>query len=193
MLFFISTFWTFSKLLPYILSLVGGIFFAYTFSKIQSKFGRLKYIIWLIPFLIYFSIHPIYEGDFSNNSTSKSSKSLPLKDKSSQLIVVVIPGCPFCFSSIQTMKEFHARNSNLRIRYIVCSSENKDLAVYKKEINGAFTIENTNEPKKWAKFVNGRFPSFVYVNKAKVQIWSNDGFGVIAKDEIESSLKESFN
>lgn len=186
-------FWTFSKLLPYILSLVGGIFFAYIFSKIQSKFGRLKYIIWLIPFLIYFSIHPIYEGDFSNNSTSKSSKSLPLKDKSSQLIVVVIPGCPFCFSSIQTMKEFQSRNSKLRIRYIVCSSVNKDLVVYKKEINSAFTIENTNDPKKWAKFVNGRFPSFVYVNKAKVQIWSNDGFGVIAKDEIESSLKESFN
>lgn len=91
------------------------------------------------------------------------------------------------------MKEFQARNSNLRIRYIVCSSENKDLAVYKKEINGAFTIENTKNPKKWAKFVNGRFPSFVYVNKANVQIWSNDGFGVIAKDAIESSLKESFN
>ena len=186
-------FWTFSKLLPYILSLVGGIFFAYIFSKIQSKFGRLKYIIWLIPFLIYFSIHPIYEGDFSNNSTSKSSKSLPLKDKSSQLIVVVIPGCPFCFSSIQTMKEFHVRNSKLRIRYIVCSSEYNSSIEYKKEINGAFAIENTNEPKKWAKFVNGRFPSFVYVNKAKVQIWSNDGFGVIAKDAIESSLKESFN
>lgn len=91
------------------------------------------------------------------------------------------------------MKEFHTRNSNLRIRYIVCSSENKDLAVYKNEINGAFAIENANEPKKWAKFVNGRFPSFVYVNNAKVQIWSNDGFGVIAKDAIESSLKESFN
>ena len=91
------------------------------------------------------------------------------------------------------MKEFLARNSKLRIRYIVCFSENKDLAVYKKEINGAFAIENTNDPKKWAKFVNGRFPSFVYVNNAKVKIWSNDGFGVIAKDAIESSLKESFN
>jgi len=170
-----------------------GYFFACIFSKVQSKFGRLKYIIWLIPFLVYFSIHPIYEGDFSNNSTSKSIKSLPLKDKSAQLIVVVIPGCPFCFSSIQTMKEFHSRNSKLRIRYIVCSSENKDLVVYKKEINGAFTIENTNDSKKWAKFVKGKFPSFVYVNKAKVQIWSNDGFGVIAKDAIESSLKESFN
>jgi hypothetical protein len=91
------------------------------------------------------------------------------------------------------MKEFHVRNSKLRIRYIVCSSEYNSSIEYKKEINGAFAIENTNEPKKWAKFVNGRFPSFVYVNKAKVQIWSNDGFGVVAKDAIESSLKESFN
>jgi len=41
--------------------------------------------------------------------------------------------------------------------------------------------------------VKGRFPSFVYVAAKNSKIWSNEGFGVRAKDAIESSLKAPFN
>ena len=59
---------------------VIGILLAFLFFK-KSKNERIgkipKLIISLVlfvaPFLIYFAIHPIYEGDFSNNSYSVES------------------------------------------------------------------------------------------------------------------------
>jgi hypothetical protein len=184
-------YWTFLKLLPYILSVVGGIFLSLVFSR--TRFKKVKYIVWVLPFAIYFIFQPIYEGDFSNDYREYPTNKLPIEIEKDQLIVVVIPGCPFCYNSIQTMKEFQARNSKLRVHYIVCSTEQTSILDYKKEINGAFSIENTKAPKKWAKIVKGRFPSFVYVAAKNSKIWSNDGFGVRAKDAIESSLKEPFN
>lgn len=180
-----------TKLLPYILSVVGGIFLSLVFSI--TRFKKVKYIVWVLPFAIYFIFQPIYEGDFSNDHREYPTNKLPLEIEKDQLIVVVIPGCPFCYNSIQTMKEFQARNSKLRVHYIVCSTDQTSILDYKKEINGAFSIENTKAPKKWAKILRGRFPSFVYVAVKNSKIWSNDGFGVRAKDAIESSLKESFN
>ena len=72
---------TISKLISYLLFVVIGILLAFLFFK-KSKNERIgkipKLIISLVlfvaPFLIYFAIHPIYEGDFSNNSYSIDSK-----------------------------------------------------------------------------------------------------------------------
>ena len=71
----ISLSFTVSKLISYLLFVVIGILLAFLFFK-KSKNKRIskipKLIIGLVlfvaPFLIYFAIHPIYEGDFSNNS-----------------------------------------------------------------------------------------------------------------------------
>ena len=178
-------YYTISKITPYILTIVGGLFLTYLFSKISGRIRFIRFFIWVIPFGIYFIFNPIYEGDFSNNYIEISLKKGLVSSKEDQLLVITIPGCPFCMASIQTMKQIKKRVPNLKVKYIVCSSDSLSTELYKTEIKGSFPISTTHKPKVWAKICQGKFPSYVLVTKNGTRIWSNDNFGSLAKDEVE--------
>ncbi len=178
-------FWTLSKITPYFLTIVGGLFLTYLFSKISGRIRFIRFFIWAVPFGIYFILKPIYEGDFSNNYREISLKKGLISSKEDQLLVITIPGCPFCMASIQTMKHIKKRVPTLKVKYLVCSSDSLTIKSYSREINGSFPISTTQNPTEWAKICQGKFPSYVLVTKNGTRIWSNDNFGSLAKDEVE--------
>jgi thioredoxin-related protein len=181
--------WTILKALPYLATLLGGAFLFWIFSKFKSNLSYLKFIIWIVPFAIFFALNPIYEGDFSNDFRIISTQKLPQKTQGNQLLVITIPGCPYCHGSIENLKKLKKRNPNLNIRFIVCDSNPTSTKEYKQEIHNDFKVESTKFGKEWAELTNGRFPSFIFNNKSnETKLWSNDGFGVRAKDEIESNF-----
>ena len=171
---------------------IGGIFLSYLFSKTNTKVRLFRYFIWAIPFAIYFAFNPIFEGDFSNNYRELPIKKGLIQAESNQLIVVTIPGCPFCMASIKTIKEIQNRVPNLNVKYVVCSSDTTAVALYKEEIKGSFPITIAPNLKEYARITQGKFPSYMLISKSFVRIWSNDGFGAIAKDEVKAYFSELY-
>jgi len=178
-------YWSLSKIAPYILTIVGGLFLTYLFSIISGKIRFIRFFVWIIPLGIYFVFNPIYEGDFSNNYREITLKEGLVSSKADQLLVITIPGCPFCMASIETMKQLKKRVPSLKVKYIVCSTDSLSIDLYNKEIKGSFPISTTKSPKDWAKICQGKFPSYVLITKKGTRIWSNDNFGSLAKDEVE--------
>lgn len=186
--------WTFSKILPYALLIIFGIVLAFLASKLDSlkkiKQNWLKppliFTIFTLPFIIGFALNPIYEGDFSLNGEKISKNLSPLDFQKDGITVIAIPGCKYCFESIEKLKKIKKRNPSISIRFIVCCTEKQLLSEYKKEVNGAFPVLNANNPMALANTAKRFFPSFVRVkNKQPVYVWSNDQFGVRAIDLIE--------
>ncbi len=171
--------------------ILGGVFLFWIFSRLKGKIRIIRFFIWIVPFLIYFILNPIYQGDFSNEFRTIQTKSLPINALKNELIVISIPGCPFCFGSIESLKILKKRNPSLKINFIVCSSDSLSTLEYSKESGESFPINYSNTPEKWAKIANGKFPTFLFVGKEQSKVWNNDGFGVRAKDEIESVISRN--
>lgn len=178
-------FWTLFKIAPYFLTIVGGLFLSFLFSRIRGKIRFLRFFIWVIPFGIYFILNPIYEGDFSNNYREITLKNGLVSSKEDHLLVITIPGCPFCMASIETMKQLKKRVPSLKVKYIVCSTDSSSTILYKRKIAGSFPISTTIKSKEWAEISKGKFPSYVLITQKGTRIWSNDNFGSLAKDEVE--------
>lgn len=186
--------WTFSKIFPYALLVFFGILLAFITTKstlihkISKKWLKIFVIViaFTLPFTLGFALHPIYEGDFSLNGEEITKNLSPLDFEKDGITVIAIPGCHFCFESIEKLKKIKKRNPKLSINFVVCCDEKKLLTDYIKEVNGAFTICNSKNPMALAKMSNHIFPSFIKVkNKKPIYSWSNDQFGVRAIDFIE--------
>ena len=180
--------WTLSKIIPYLLCLVGGFLFSFLIFRLKGKIRLLRFIVWILPIGIYFAINPIYEGDFSNTYRTEKITSLTAKLHSNELLVIAIPGCPYCFESIAALKIMKQRNPKLKITFLVCSKDKKTVLPYAKEIDHSFEIVTTQNAQKWAKLVHGKFPSYIRLKNGKLYIWSNDTFGCMAKDEVEKGF-----
>lgn len=187
--------WSFAKIAPYLTLIIGGILIALFFRKnVELKSNVLKQILfWLIlitPVAIGFNFNPIYEGDFSKNGRVIEKEIIHDDFLSTDLVVITIPGCEYCHGSIPSLKLLKKRNPNLRIRMIVCSSDPKELKPYKKEVGHSFDLQLASNPDSLAAVANFAFPSFVMVkNNLPSEIWSNDQFGVRAKDVLEKYFK----
>ena len=185
--------WTFSKLLPYGITIACGVLLFFQIKKISFNRSLLKSILLLIafalPFTIGFAFHPIYEGDFSSEGEIVKKNTSPSEFKNDGLTVTTIPECPFCFGSIEKLKKIQKRNPKLKIDFIVCAKNIKYLKKYKNEINGAFSIRMAENADSLAITSGLRFPTFFLIkNKKPVYKWSNDQFGVCAIDEFESNF-----
>ena len=186
--------WSFSKLAPYLTLLLGGILIAIWFRKYIVMPRTIKNILfWLIlviPFVVGFVFNPIYEGDFSVNG-QKINKEIKYSDfLNADLVVITIPGCPFCHESVGTLKKMKERNPNMRIRMVVCSSDVKALEPYKESIGDAFDLQLASDGEKIANVADMSFPTFVLVkNNLPTEKWSNDQFGAGAKDVFEKYFK----
>lgn len=182
---------TLSKLLSYLVFVIIGVVLSSLFFK-KSRIGGISKILRLIislvlftiPFLVYFAIHPIYEGDFSNNSYSiNSAVDFP---KKKQLTIIALANCPYCIQSIETSKLLKKKNPSISIEYWVLSTDLKDKAKYQKLLKGIAKVKlkgkNADELAVMAK---GSYPTFVISDKHKaIKAWNNDSFGVRAMDEV---------
>ena len=186
---------TVSKLISYFLFLVIGILLAFLFFK-KSKNERIgkipKLIISLVlfvaPFLIYFAIHPIYEGDFSNNSYSIDSKvDFPRKK---QLTIIALANCPYCIQSIETSKLLKKKNPGIKIEYWVLSNSPAHYMKYKKLLGNAAQVKlKARISDELAVIAKGSYPTFVISDNNKaIKAWNNDSFGVMAMDEVCSGF-----
>ena len=191
----ISLSFTVSKLISYLLFVVIGILLAFLFFK-KSKNDRIgkipKLIISLVlfvaPFLIYFAIHPIYEGDFSNNSYSIDSKvDFPQKK---QLTIIALANCPYCIQSIETSKLLKKKNPGMKIEYWVLSNSPAHYMKYKKLLGKAAQVKlKARISDELAVIAKGSYPTFVISdNKKAIKAWNNDSFGVMAMDEVCSGF-----
>ncbi len=181
--------WFLSKLLPYLLALLFGAFLFILLRRLL-KGNRLQH--WLsipfivLPFLIYFTFYPIYEGDFSNSFQRSKNKDILPSGGNRKLVVITIPNCPYCFESIQKLKIIHRRNPSLEIQFLVCTDNENDLLKSKTEAENSFKVEKQSAGKKLAILANYKFPTFLLFDKNQdIKIWNNDNFGVLAIDEVE--------
>ena len=186
---------TLSKAISYLLFVVIGLLLAFSFFK-KSKNGRIskipKLIISLVlfvaPFLIYFALHPIYEGDFSNNSYSIETKvDFPNKK---QLTIIALANCPYCIESIQLSKFLKKKNPAFRIEYWVLSSNPVHQLKYKKLLGKVAHVRlKAKITTDLSIIAKGSFPTFVLSNNTKaIKAWNNDSFGVMAMDEVCSGF-----
>lgn len=181
-----------SKSLPFVLMLVLGILLVYLIRrKLKKRWMRnASFVLLLLPVVIYFIVNPIYNGDFSNDFRVENVDSTTKEIKKGTLTVITIPGCPFCLESIPTLKIMKDRvESKKDINFIVCSSQRSDLKKYKAESKGKLKVKLAKNIDAMAKLAGGSFPAFVYTSKSgEMTVWSNDGFGVVAKDWVEEKL-----
>jgi hypothetical protein len=183
--------WTWSKLLPYVVLPILGLAIWTLFRKRMQKRwlrGTTLLLSVVIPFALYFILYPIYEGDFSNNS-EKVALIPELKSGQQKLVVITIPGCPFCMESVHRMKDFKKRNPAVDIEYRVCSTDPIDLKVYKETAGKAFPVVLAQDIGKLSGLAESAFPAFILTDGQSGVRWSNDHFGVAALDEVEGRFQ----
>jgi hypothetical protein len=181
--------WTISKILPYVLFLIiGGLISFYLFKRTSRK--KKLFIatpLSILPFIVFFILFPIYEGDFSNSPYSPDTKFI--KELSgADLVVIAIPGCPFCLESARKINLLKSRNPEIEIRFVVCTTRDEDLLVYRKAFHKSISVEKTIENDLFLEVARNGFPTFVSLQHGEIKkAWSNDAFGVRAIDEVESN------
>jgi hypothetical protein len=188
--------WLFSKAFPYSLLFILGIILFLLFRKafsVQKKIVSFLFGFILItsPFLVGLLLNPIYEGDFSNVSRKPNNLKVYEEFKNAQLVVVSIPGCPYCMGSIDLQKKMIARNPKLKVNFVVCDSRPESIDDYKKEIgNSPIKAMNTANGDAFAKLADGSFPCFLMVKNGKaIKKWAAGDFGMSARDEVENEVK----
>jgi hypothetical protein len=193
--------WTSAKIAPYLLLVIFGILIARWFSKFfiyKIISNRLKFlrpivfvVITAIPFVIGFTLNPIYEGDFSKQGTEIKNTTFINDFRKADLAVITIPGCPYCYHSISKLRQLKARNPEMRIKFIVCTSNDEELKDYIAEGGNDIMVSKTKNIESLSKMAEGKFPTFVMVkNNKAVYRWSNDQFGCMAIDHLESELSK---
>ncbi len=184
--------WTMSKTLPYVLCIIIGIVVMLFLKKrMRTTSKLLKWIVGsiglILPFVFYFSFHPIYEGDFSNNSISVDMENDLSELRGEKMVIISIANCPYCYESITRVKKLKERNPDINIEMRVCSSDSNSVNWYNEVAGENMNVVLAENKEALAKLAFGSFPTFVLVNNdSPLTVWSNDDFGVRAMDEVES-------
>lgn len=186
--------WTLAKALPYALLIFIGFVLALLFPKLVSikkkvlKLG-VQLLLLVLPFSIGFALFPIYEGDFSLiGKELKQTKSLE-NFENADLVVIAIPGCPYCLASIDKLKLIKKRNPSIKIHFVVSTPDQKDLANYLAAAGGMIDVQQSKEIELTSEYAESRYPTFIQIkNNKAVYKWSNDQFGVRAVDKLEGEL-----
>lgn len=188
---------TLSKIVPYLLFVILGLISTLLFLKKmkESRMGKafkslIGLILFVLPFLIYFAIHPIYEGDFSNNSYPVESKIDFPKNK--QLTIIALANCPYCIQSIETSKVLKMKTPSIKIEYWVLSSDLKVKLKYQKLVGKTASVKLKGKFSEELSIISkGSYPTFVLSEQNKaIKAWNNDSFGVAAMDEVTSVFNQ---
>lgn len=185
--------WTMSKAVPYLLMVVLGIIVVLVSKRFLKRIN--KYLKWLflivilaLPFGVYFMVHPIYQGDFSNNSVEHERSSDYAELVGEKLVVISIPGCKYCLEAMEDLLIMKDRVKEIEIEYVVCSTDTAAMEMYKNKGEGKIQVRLAQNAEAMMRLADFSFPTFILVDNNKpLKKWSNDSFGVFAKDEVELS------
>jgi thiol-disulfide isomerase/thioredoxin len=188
--------WTFSKAFPYLALVFFGFIIMRWIKKLlplKNKIIRffIALLIFLTPLGVGFVLNPIFEGDFSLNGLEVPENSTLEDFQKSDLVVITIPDCPYCYAAIDKLKTIKKRNPGVRIKFVVCSTDSSSMEAYSEKINGDFDISLALNKEELAKVAGYTFPVFTLVrDNEAVYRWSNDQFGVRAIDKLEKEIKQ---
>jgi hypothetical protein len=182
--------WTLLKTLPYLILIALGvvlyILIRGLLKRNRKAFRILAVLVIPLPFFLYFIVNPIYEGDFSNNF--RSEKGVFSELKSGRLTVLTIPGCPYCYESIEDLKRIKERTGVDTIDFFVVTTHSENLDWYREEAKGQLNIQMLSPESELVALAMGTFPTFLFAEADNVSVWDNSGFGVRAKDWIEDKI-----
>jgi len=184
--------WTWSKITPYLISFVLGFILVLFLKKKIANYGKLLRIFFQLFafsffFILYFSFYPIYEGDFTNSSVLIERTKENSELTGQKIVVLSIPGCPYCYESINRMNKLIERNPSINVEYLICSDDESSLEWYKEGVGNNISVSLAKAPDNMAQLAEGSFPTFVLVDdESKLKVWSNSSFGVLAMDEVEA-------
>ena len=141
-----------------------------------------------MPFGIYFAIHPIFEGDISNEGVIiRKNLDLP---KNKDLLIIALADCPFCIQSQKTIKIIHQKNKKIKAEYLIVNGTKQDSIRYARMLNGFASCRNIKNSIPLLQSIQGSFPSFILVQNGRLKkVWSNNTFSVRAWDEVVSCIE----
>jgi hypothetical protein len=183
---------TVSKFLPYFLTVFLGFFFSKLLYRhiSASKIIRILFItlITVLPFGIYFAIHPIFEGDISNEGVIiRKNLDLP---KNKDLLIIALADCPYCIQSQETIKLIHQKNTKIKAEYLIVNGTKQDSIRYARMLLGFASCRTVKNSATLIQAIQGRFPSFILVqNGIFKKVWNNNTFSSRAWDEIVSCIE----
>ena len=183
---------TLSKFIPYLITIIIGILVAKLLSKriSASRIIRSIFIVLIagIPFGLYFAIHPIYQGDFSNDGDIIKKKLELPNDK--DLLIIALADCPYCIKSQETIKLIHQKNTKIKAEYIIVNGTKQDSIRYARILLGYASCRTVKNSVALLQTIQGSFPSFILVQKGTLKkVWSNNTFSVRAWDEVVSIIE----
>ena len=182
---------TVSKFLPYFFAVFLGFFFSKLLYRhiSASIIIRILFItlITVLPFGIYFAIHPIFEGDISNEGVIiRKNLDLP---KNKDLLIIALADCPFCIQSQKTIKIIHQKNKRIKAEYIIVNGTKQDSIRYARMLHGFASCRTVKNSVPLTQTIQGKFPSFILVQKGRLKkVWNNNNFSVRAWDEVVSGI-----
>jgi ABC-type proline/glycine betaine transport system permease subunit len=181
-----------SKVIPYLLTIIFGLFLAIivyrSFRNNKKLAVALSLFFLIVPFIGYFAVCPIYQGDFGVNGKSISIRNDKTKAIKNGLLVLALPSCPYCLESIETLKTIKKRQPKLKIDFgIIGTTDSSTIRLYKYPIDGKFELSFLENESAYTTYTGNNFPTFILIEDGMaIHSWSNNEFGVMAKDKIEN-------
>ncbi|MDX1445834.1 hypothetical protein [Lishizhenia sp.] len=185
--------WTLSKWWIYILLWILPIYYITDMRRTQKKgerfvFPVLFFLLSTTAAVFHFISYPIYDGDISGAGV-EMQKEKTIDGFQNGLLMISIPGCPYCFEATSTLKQLKERTPELAIRQVVLSDDIADLELYREAAEGMYTVDTTSAYSFYSR-ITSSYPTFVLVKDGEMhKQWRNSGFGVVAKDEIEGLVE----
>ncbi len=192
--------WVAAKLGPYVYFLVLGLLFSLLVVwKLKFKgHVRILFLISLplVMFSLYFSFYPIFQGDFSNEKKVFKRNESMIELKENRLIILSLPGCPYCLESMERMRIVKQRHPEITIEYKVCHGDSSAIRwfqnLYGERYKGKndFDYSLASDVKMTSKLAAGLYPTYILTNKSSLKVWSVEQFGMSAIDEVEEVLSK---
>lgn len=185
--------WTLSKWWIYILLWILPIYYIMDMRRTQKKGERfalpvLFFLLSTTAAVFHFISYPIYDGDIAGAGVEMQQE-VTIDDFENGLLMISIPGCPYCFEATSILKKLKERTPALNIRQVVLSDDWRDTEAYVEASQGVYDVDTSSAYAFYAQ-ITSSYPTFVLVKEGKMQKqWKNSGFGVVAKDEIEGLVE----
>ena len=186
--------WVAAKLGPYVCFVVLGLLFGLLVVwKLKFK-GHVRILflisIPIVSLSLYFAFYPIYQGDFSNENQRIMRDNKMGELKLNRLVVLSLPGCPYCLESMERMRIVKQRHPSVTIEYKVCHGDSASLKWFKKYGKNDFEYSLATNVDMTSKLAQGLYPTYVLSRKSYLIVWSVEQFGMSAIDEVEETLSK---
>lgn len=194
LLFSAGVSWYWSHFTPYLICGLASILALICLIPYKVKQGLkllLAFIFISIP-IILFAIHPIYAGDFTNESAHVIVKKLPSNEKDIEdgLLMISLSNCEYCYDAMKELIVIKNRAVQANISIAVLTTNENVIDYYYEKTDSLFNIFKVDSIAlyNWSDLSpNQQFPCFLYIEDGEIsRKWSNQQFGYCAKDFVEN-------